>query len=438
VIKLPLIANFDDFDPLAAEPGVRVRYVSSLPALGRPDAVILPGTKSTIADLTWLRERVQADGSDSATAVIYYTGHGLRTKPPDAVVFFLLPYDIQVGQVRSRALRAEDFAEAVEAIQPRRLLVVLDCCHAGGMGVKGDPLPLGDLVPAPFDPARLVKGNAALGPGAKALDGLARGHGRAVLSSSTGEQASHLRRDRTMSIFTYHLTQALTGHAQPKEGATDVLVSDVMGHVSRRVPESARADWGEEQQPTFLISGGNFAVALLRGGKGWRQGDPAPDPRALAAEVESSQEIHVTVGDVKQGIVAVGSGNRIINVSGGIQAGEDVVLGDQQKQVQRVVQIGTQAAYVAQLREVRQELAALKEQLELSAEQAQLVEAAEEHVQEAVDEAGQPRPLGERIATTLTRAAEVLKSMGGSVEAAVMLGATLARLAQKALDLFGG
>ena len=55
VIHLPRISNFDDFDPLSAEPGVRLRYVDAQVSLGRPDAIILPGTKSTVADLAWLQ-----------------------------------------------------------------------------------------------------------------------------------------------------------------------------------------------------------------------------------------------------------------------------------------------------------------------------------------------------------------------------------------------
>lgn len=61
VIKLPRIANFDDFDPLATEPGVRVRFVHTPADLGRPNAVILPGTKHTLADLAWLRATGLAD-----------------------------------------------------------------------------------------------------------------------------------------------------------------------------------------------------------------------------------------------------------------------------------------------------------------------------------------------------------------------------------------
>src|SRR5437899_1846043 len=54
VVRLPRLANFDDFEPLAAEPGVRLRFVTTAAALRAADLVVLPGSKSTMADLAWL------------------------------------------------------------------------------------------------------------------------------------------------------------------------------------------------------------------------------------------------------------------------------------------------------------------------------------------------------------------------------------------------
>jgi adenosylcobyric acid synthase len=61
VVRLPHLANFDEFGELAAERGVHVRYVSQVAELRAPDLVILPGTKTTIPDLLWLTERGLTD-----------------------------------------------------------------------------------------------------------------------------------------------------------------------------------------------------------------------------------------------------------------------------------------------------------------------------------------------------------------------------------------
>jgi len=61
VVHLPHISNFDDFDPLEAENGVQVRFVADPAGLAGASAVAIPGTKSTIADLTWLRRSGIAD-----------------------------------------------------------------------------------------------------------------------------------------------------------------------------------------------------------------------------------------------------------------------------------------------------------------------------------------------------------------------------------------
>ena len=68
VIRLPRISNFTDFDPLEAEPSVNVRYLSPKDDLGHPDAVILPGTKTAIADLLILQRTGMAEAIQNYAA----------------------------------------------------------------------------------------------------------------------------------------------------------------------------------------------------------------------------------------------------------------------------------------------------------------------------------------------------------------------------------
>ena len=57
VVRFPRVSNFTDVDALAIEPGVEVEFTASAGAVESADLVVLPGTKSTVADLAWLRER---------------------------------------------------------------------------------------------------------------------------------------------------------------------------------------------------------------------------------------------------------------------------------------------------------------------------------------------------------------------------------------------
>jgi len=57
VLKVPRISNFTDFNAIAAQPDVNLRYVSKVSQLGNPDLIILPGSKNTLADLCYLNEQ---------------------------------------------------------------------------------------------------------------------------------------------------------------------------------------------------------------------------------------------------------------------------------------------------------------------------------------------------------------------------------------------
>ncbi len=239
-----------------------------------------------LAALEWLRDRATAD--PDATAVLYYSGHGAVDKGR----YYLIPYDVTISAIYADAIPAEAFNAYLRATAARRLLVVFDCCHAGGVGSQESGLEHLDeaasLITAEPFPLDLVAGDLPdyaedeIGGALEMVSDLLEGEGRAILNSSTGGQKSYLRADRAMSLFTYHFIEALTGHAPHPDDATVVTVTDVMSWVTQEVKKSAERE-GRDQTPVMRTSG-VFPVAQLLGGRGVAVGlgETPPDPLVAA------------------------------------------------------------------------------------------------------------------------------------------------------------
>lgn len=291
--------------PVTVKDVQALRTVLTDPALcGYPDddAHIRPlddagASRQAILDsLAWLAECAVVD--PDATAVVFYSVHGWVDDGTGR--YYLLPHDIKPYSMAKSALAAEVFIDALRNVNARRLLVFVDSCHAAGMATAKDA-PVIEL-PDGFSSAALPKG---------VVEHLKQNAGRAVFTSSLGAQRSWTRPDGSLSLYTHHLIEALRG-AGNQPGDTVVRVSNLMNHLGKAVPESARSLCQADQTPFFDTATEDFPVALLRGGKGLPKGgwsEVQAENTALAKVIQKGK--YNTYIENATG-VAIGDGARVV------------------------------------------------------------------------------------------------------------------------------
>ena len=113
---------------------------------------------------------------EDATTIVYFSGHGYEVKSSIGKSYFLIPYGYDMDNLSETAISGREFADKFAAIRSQRLLLLLDCCHAGG--VADDPTKTPGLVLA----------KAPLPPEAQAL--FSKGGGRVVICSSRADETS--------------------------------------------------------------------------------------------------------------------------------------------------------------------------------------------------------------------------------------------------------
>jgi hypothetical protein len=214
-------------------------------------------TKANIlAGLDWLR--LQAKKDTEATIFIYYSGHGWVDKTDKS--YYLIPHDID--EMPNSALSSQDFIEALRKIDAKRLLVVIDSCHAAGMATSKDLEKTDTELSEKFNSfVNSVPSKQLFSEKIKQRDG------RVVFTSSSGEEKSWYKEDQTISFYTFHFLEALQG-AGNKPGDTEVKVSNLMNYLGETVNKTVRKLCNAEQNPRFDFDTVDFAIANLRGGKG--------------------------------------------------------------------------------------------------------------------------------------------------------------------------
>lgn len=205
----------------------------------------------------------QVKSDPEATAVVYFSGHGVET--PD---YYFLPNSYNVADLPGTAISGAEFTAKLRAIQVKKLLVLLDCCHAGGIGEAKDPGLALPKSPAP--------------PGL--FDALKAGSGRVIIASSRKDEKSLT--GTPYSVFTAELLKALAGYgAFERDGYARVL--DTAMRLGRRVP----ALTGDRQNPIIKVSNleDNFALAYYAGGDKSPQAVPWDAEQPAMAGVSEAQ-----------------------------------------------------------------------------------------------------------------------------------------------------
>ena len=185
-----------------------------------------------LAGLQWLAD---STGSDD-TAVVYFSGHGMETPG-----YYLMPNGYDTNALAETAISGDEFTTALRAINAGKLLVLLDCCHAGGMAeAKG-------VIKSPMPPGL--------------ADALQAGSGRVVVASSRRDEKSWT--GTPYSVFTDALLEGLAGYgAFEPDGYARIL--DTVLWLGRKVPDRTH----DKQHPIVKVSNlsDNFALAWYSGG----------------------------------------------------------------------------------------------------------------------------------------------------------------------------
>jgi hypothetical protein len=178
----------------------------------------------------------------------YISSHGGQIESGSYAGEYLLPVDAVNTSEESfaqNAISSPDFTKALRKIPARKMVIIFDCCHSGGIGQPKE--------------ANANTFNAGLSE--KYYDVLKEGRGKVILASSRSSEVSWILPDDVNSLFTKHLLAGFKGGAIGVGGVIRIL--DLFNYLQPKVT----ADKPEQHPILKAEIEENFPIALHKGGE---------------------------------------------------------------------------------------------------------------------------------------------------------------------------
>ncbi|MDO5971044.1 S8 family serine peptidase [Flavivirga aquimarina] len=187
---------------------------------------------NVLASLENIVEKVKSE--DDATVIVYYSGHGGIVNNGSSNEYYLLTHGANSLNRENTMVSGSEFSDLINRINAKKLLVMLDCCHASGMI---EDKPLLKLKSPDLD---MVNSNVEL------LKRLNTGGGKVFITSCDDDEQSVILPGAKNSLFTAVVLEALAGYAS--DGDPYVRMVDLLYHVLREVPRRVK-EYKHVQRP---------------------------------------------------------------------------------------------------------------------------------------------------------------------------------------------
>ena len=187
---------------------------------------------NVLSSLENIIEKVKNE--DDATVIVYYSGHGGIVKNGSSNEYYLMTHGADSLDRENTMVSGSEFSDLINKINAKKLLVMLDCCHASGM-INDKP-----LLKLKSPDLGMVNSNVEL------LKRLNTGGGKVFITSCDDDEQSVILPGAKNSLFTAVVLEALAGYAS--DGDPYVRMIDLLYHVLREVPRRVK-DYKHVQRP---------------------------------------------------------------------------------------------------------------------------------------------------------------------------------------------